>query len=313
MTNFDVWLLLRTDESGERKMERLKQFLKAMRTEQREHRSSFIVFTVLRLSVVIVMIRQLVNDNYESVFLCLLTLLLLTGPSIAQITLRVELPVALEIIIFLFVYAAEILGEIHQFYAAFPHWDTILHTLNGFLAAAIGFSLVELLNRNQKLVFRLSPFFTVLVALCFSMTVGVLWEFFEFAMDMILGLDMQKDTVIHSISSVLLETGGSGVPHKINGINEVYINGEALGLGGYLDIGLIDTMADLFVNFIGALIFAVLGYRYAGHRDKADPIQRFIPIQKDADKDYLLAAREKDMSAVSGPTVEICEEKERLQ
>lgn len=294
-------------------MERLRQFLKAMRIEQREHRSSFIVFTVLRLSVILVMIRQIFNGNYESVFLCLLTLLLLVGPSIAQITLRVELPSTLEIIILLFVYAAEILGEIRQFYEVFPHWDTILHTLNGFLAAAIGFSLVELLNRNQKLVFQLSPFFTALVALCFSMTVGIVWEFFEFTMDMVFGLDMQKDTVIHSISSVLLKESDGGIPYKIDEITEVYINGAELGIGGYLDIGLIDTMADLFVNFIGALVFAIFGYRYAKRRDAADPIQRFIPIQKDADKDYLLAVREKDAAAVSGLAVHVPKEEDRLQ
>lgn len=294
-------------------MERLRQFLKAMRIEKREHRSSFIVFTVLRLSVILVMIRQIFNGNYESVFLCLLTLLLLVGPSIAQITLRVELPSTLEIIILLFVYAAEILGEIRQFYEVFPHWDTILHTLNGFLAAAIGFSLVELLNRNQKLVFQLSPFFTALVALCFSMTVGIVWEFFEFMMDMVFGLDMQKDTVIHSISSVLLKESDGGIPYKIDEITEVYINGAELGIGGYLDIGLIDTMADLFVNFIGALVFAIFGYRYAKRRDAADPIQRFIPIQKDADKDYLLAVREKDAAAVSGLAVHVPKEEDRLQ
>ena len=294
-------------------MERLRQFLKAMRIEQREHRSSLIVFTVLRLSVILVMIRQIFNGNYESVFLCLLTLLLLVGPSIAQITLRVELPSTLEIIILLFVYAAEILGEIRQFYEVFPHWDTILHTLNGFLAAAIGFSLVELLNRNQKLVFQLSPFFTALVALCFSMTVGIVWEFFEFMMDMVFGLDMQKDTVIHSISSVLLKESDGGIPYKIDEITEVYINGAELGIGGYLDIGLIDTMADLFVNFIGALVFAIFGYRYAKRRDAADPIQRFIPIQKDADKDYLLAVREKDAAAVSGLAVHVPKEEDRLQ
>lgn len=137
-------------------MGRIKQFLKAIRVEQREHKSSFVVFAVLRLSVIAVMVRQLFNRNYESVFLCILTLLLLVCPSIIQITLRVELPTTLEIIIFLFIYAAEILGEIRQFYSVFPYWDTILHTLNGFLAAAIGFSLVELLNRNQKLLFQLA-------------------------------------------------------------------------------------------------------------------------------------------------------------
>lgn len=294
-------------------MERLRQFLRAMRIEQREHRSSFIVFTVLRLSVIAVMIRQLFNGNYESVFLCLLTLLLLVGPSIAQITLRVELPTTLEIIILLFVYAAEILGEVRQFYSVFPYWDTLLHTLNGFLAAAIGFSLVELLNRNQKLVFQLSPFFTALVALCFSMFVGIMWEFFEFTMDMVFGLDMQKDTVIHSISSVLLKESDGGIPYKINEITEVYVNGTELGIGGYLDIGLIDTMADLFVNLIGALVFSIFGYRYAKRRDAADPIQRFIPKQKDADKDYLLAVKEGTIAEGSTSAVYAHKEEEWSQ
>ena len=145
------------------------------------------------------------------------------------------------------------------------------------------------------------------------MTVGIMWEFFECGCDLMFGLDMQKDTVIHSISSVLLKESDGGIPYKIDEITEVYINGAELGIGGYLDIGLIDTMADLFVNFIGALVFAIFGYRYAKRRDAADPIQRFIPIQKDADKDYLLAVREKDAAAVSGLAVHVPKEEDRLQ
>lgn len=96
-------------------------------------------------------------------------------------------------------------GEISEFYLLFPFWDTVLHTINGFLAAAIGFSLVDLLNRSEKAVFSLSPLFMAIVAFCFSMTIGVVWEFFEFGMDQIGGLDMQKDTVIHTIRSVTLD------------------------------------------------------------------------------------------------------------
>lgn len=272
-------------------MKKIRHFFRAMRVEQREHKSSFIVFSILRLSVVVVMVRQLINRNYESVFLCLLTLLLLIGPSVAQITLRVELPTTLEIVIFLFIYAAEILGEIRNFYLVFPYWDTLLHTFNGFLCAAIGFSLVDLLNRDPNLPFQVSPAFMVLVAISFSMTVGVIWEFFEFGMDMVFGLDMQKDTIVHSISSVALDTSGRNLPITVHDITQVSVNGADLGLGGYLDIGLIDTMADLFVNFIGAIVFSVFGFRYAKKQDAADPIQRFIPTQKDADKDYLLLAK----------------------
>ena len=95
----------------------------------------------------------------------------------------------------LFIFSAEILGEISSFYVLFPFWDTTLHTLNGFLAAAIGFSLVDLLNRSDRVKFDLSPLFLSITAFCFSMTIGVLWEFFEFAMDQFFALDMQKDTI----------------------------------------------------------------------------------------------------------------------
>ena len=238
----------------------------ALHMELREHRSSFIVYFILRILVIVMMILQLMNQNYENVFLCVLTLVLLVGPSFIQVTFRVELPTLLEIIILIFIFAAEILGEISEFYLMFPFWDTVLHTLNGFLAAVIGFSLVDLLNRSEKTVFNLSPLFMAIVAFCFSMTIGVLWEFFEFGMDQIAGYDMQKDTVVHMIRSVTLDPAGRNVPYVIRDITETAVNGNELGLGGYLDIGLIDTMQDLIVNFIGAFVFSIIGFLYVKNR-----------------------------------------------
>ena len=237
---------------------KFKNWTTALSMELREHKSSAIVYFTLRALVIIMLVLQLLNRNYENVFLCILTLLLLVIPSLAQITFKVELPTALEIIILVFIFSAEILGEISEFYLVFPFWDTVLHTLNGFLAAAIGFSLVDLLNRSDRTVFSLSPLFTAIVAFCFSMTIGVVWEVFEFGMDMIMELDMQKDTVIHTIRSVMLDPGGHNVPYAIQNITDVAVNGQSLGLGGYLDIGLLDTMQDLIVNFIGAAVFSVL-------------------------------------------------------
>ena len=158
----------------------------------------------------------------------------------------------------------------------FPFWDTVLHTMNGFLAAAIGFSLVDLLNRSERTVFNLSPLFTAIVAFCFSMTIGVLWEFFEFGMDLIGGYDMQKDTVIHMIRSVTLDPAGRNVPYVLDGITETAVNGKELGLGGYLDIGLIDTMEDLIVNFIGAFLFSVIGFFYVKNRGKGGLVGTFF-------------------------------------
>ncbi|MFQ7308393.1 MAG: hypothetical protein ACLROY_07235 [Mediterraneibacter sp.] len=271
---------------------RLKNMGKAMYMELREHKSSFVVYFVLRLLVIVMMVLQLLNRNYENVFLCALTLLLLVIPSFVQVTFKVELPTTLEIIILLFIFAAEILGEISEFYLMFPFWDTVLHTMNGFLAAAIGFSLVDLLNRSERTVFNLSPLFTAIVAFCFSMTIGVLWEFFEFGMDLIGGYDMQKDTVIHMIRSVTLDPAGRNVPYVLDGITETAVNGKELGLGGYLDIGLIDTMEDLIVNFIGAFLFSVIGFFYVKNRGKGGLVGRFVPRRKRADRDFLRIAAE---------------------
>ena len=269
-----------------------KAFRQAMAKELREHRSSFIVFSILRILVLAVLVRQIMLASYESAFFCVLTLLLLYVPSWVQVKLRIELPPPLEITILCFIFAAEILGEVNAFYVVVPNWDTMLHTLNGFLAAAVGFSMVILLNDDERLTFHLSPFFLALVAFCFSMTIGVRWEFFEFSMDYFFGFDMQKDTVIHSIHSVLLDPTRTNTVVTIPNIQDVVINGQSLGVGGYVDIGIIDTMKDLFVNFVGAVVFSITGFFYAKSKGRRrTPAQGFVPSKKTEEQDYLEQAR----------------------
>ena len=276
----------------EKKREK-KHFRKAMEKELREHRSSFIVFYTLRLLVLVALVRQIFLHNYEGAFFCILTIVLLYIPSWLQVKLRIELPPPLEITILCFIFAAEILGEVNAFYVNVPNWDTMLHTLNGFLAAAVGFSMVLLLNDDERLTFDLSPFFLALVAFCFSMTIGVLWEFFEFGMDFFFHTDMQKDTVINAVYTVALDPTRTNKVVAIKGIQDVVINGESLGLGGYLDIGILDTMKDLFVNFIGAVVFSVTGFFYARSKgEKRTAAQSFVPSKKTEETDYLKQARE---------------------
>lgn len=262
-----------------------KTFKRAMDKELREHKSSFIVFYILRALVIVSLVRQIILDNYEGAFFCILTIVLLYVPSWVQVRLRIELPPPLEITILCFIFAAEILGEVNAFYVNVPHWDTMLHTINGFLAAAVGFSLVLLLNDNEKLTFDLSPFFLAMVAFCFSMTIGVLWEFFEFGMDRLFHMDMQKDTIVHTISSVMLDPTNKNIPITIDGITSVAVNGKNLGFDGYLDIGLYDTMEDLLVNFIGALTFSIFGYFYIKRRGKGRIARAFIPTITIEDKE----------------------------
>lgn len=248
----------------------------------RRKRTVAAVYILLRFLVIATMVAQFFNRDYESVFLCLLTLILLLLPTIVERALMVDLPNTLEIIIMLFIFAAEILGEIRSFYTTFYGWDTILHTINGFLCAAIGFALVDMLNRNEKFSLTLSPTYMAVVAFCFSMTIGVLWEFFECGMDQLFLLDMQKDAVVNTISTVMLDPTGGNTPVAIRDITDVVVitaGGEeiSLGLGGYLDIGILDTMKDLLVNFVGAVVFSFIGYFYVKNRGKGGFASRFIP------------------------------------
>ena len=252
----------------------------------------FAVYTILRLIVLATLVSSVIRGEYESAFICLLVLMLFILPFFIQQNFGIELPSTLEIIILLFIFAAEILGELKCYFITYPYWDSMLHTTTGFLCAATGFALIDILNRNSRIKFQLSPIYVALAAFCFSMTVGVLWEFFEFGMDRLFLMDMQKDTVVQSITSVMLDPTNSNIPVTIDGITSVTINGQELGFGGYLDIGLYDTMEDLFVNFIGAVVFSTIGYFYIKHRGQGKLAKAFIPtITEDAENTAELPER----------------------
>lgn len=260
----------------------------SLRRELREQiakdRSAFLVYSILRVLVLMVLVRSIWIQKWENAGICVLALCLFLIPSFLERKLKIELPTVLEVIIFLFIFAAEILGEINAFYIRSPFWDTMLHTVNGFLCAAVGFAMVDILNQNPKIKFTLSPLYLAVAAFCFSMTVGVLWEFFEFSADCFVHTDMQKDTILSSISSVMLDPDGGNKAMTLSGITDVTVNGQDLGLGGYLDIGLFDTMKDLLVNFIGAVVFSVIGYFYVKRRGKGKLASQFIPTLQPENK-----------------------------
>ena len=248
-----------------------------MKAEVKAHPWLAAAYFILRLLVLAVMVLQITNREWYDVFLCALTLTLFFIPSFVERRLHIDVPNTLEVIILLFIFSAEILGEIQEYYLTFPFWDTMLHTINGFLMAAIGIAMVDILNRSRKFKVRLSPVFVAVVAFCFSMTIGVLWEFFEYGMDCFFGMDMQKDTWITVVNSVSLHPDGKNIPVSVP-IESVVVNGETWR--GYLDIGLHDTMKDLLVNFIGAVIFSVIGMFYIMGRGKGWFAPRFIPRLK---------------------------------
>lgn len=243
----------------------IRRYIQRMKARIMLHRKQFIVYSILRFLVILTAIRCLFLKNYESFLFCILSLVLFLVPSIFEEKLSIEIPMTFHIIIYLFIYAAEILGEVNRYYTAIPGWDTMLHTLNGFLCAAIGVSLIQILNRGSKNL-SLSPIYVALTAFCFSMTIGVLWEFFEFSCDQFLHKDTQKDFVVQEISSVTLDETHSQIPVHVQDITRTTIetaSGEIYVIDhGYLDIGIIDTMKDLLVNFVGAVVFSGVGYFY---------------------------------------------------
>ncbi len=242
---------------------KINEYGRQLRNSYRENKAVFIFFTVLRAMVLITMIRSFFTGNYQNVMLCLLTLILFLVPAFVQDKMKLTIPPVFQAIIFSFIFAAEILGEVNHYYVRIPGWDTMLHTMNGFLCAAIGFSLIYLLNRGSR-NFNLTPFYLTLVAFCFSMTIGVVWEFFEFSMDSFFYLDMQKDFVVQDFGSVTLDPENMGTPIHVEGVADTVIHtadGQTYTVdGGYLDIGILDTMKDLLVNLAGALVFSIIGY-----------------------------------------------------
>ena len=242
-----------------------------LKSRLKKNKASFIVFSILRILILAIIVRSIMIGNYEGTATCILTLLLLLVPAFLEGALRVSIPPLFEIIIYCFIFAANILGELAHFYVKIPIWDTMLHTLNGFLFAAVGFATVDLLNRNSKNV-KLSPLYLTLVAFCVSMTVGVVWEFFECGMDLFFGTDMQKDFIVTTINSCELDPTHNQTVVSVKDIVSTQIttaSGEVVTIeGGYLDIGILDSMKDLFVNFIGAVVFCIFGFIYEKSESK---------------------------------------------
>lgn len=265
-----------------KKLEILKAVSPASLVRQiRTDKKAFCVYLVLMLLVIAVMLYSIFVGQWESVFICALTSILFFIPPFVEKTFRVELPTMLEVIALIFVFCAEILGEIAGFYTKFPIWDNLLHSVNGLMFAAFGFCLVDVFNRNKKFRFELSPLYLALFSFCFSMTIGVLWEFFEFGMDSFANIDMQKDRLVQDIYSVWFDPqNNNNVQAYPDIVSTTFVteSGQVVTMPGYLDIGLFDTMKDLMINFIGAVIFSVIGYFYIKQRGKGKFASHFIPV-----------------------------------
>jgi len=221
-----------------------------------------IVKIFLGLLIILIMVRQLILKEWFLAFTCCYTIGLFTIPRIFDKKFNIKFPVFMEIGIYLFIFASCILGEVGEYYIHVSWWDDLLHVTSGMLLMAISLYLVSVYDSRITRLY-LTNFFKILLSFCLTITVLVLWECFEFCMDKIFLTDMQKDTVIKEIVSVNLNEELVNRPVKIH-VDHLYVNHEDwINLyGGYIDIGLNDTMHDLFDGLIGSSIIAILSYLY---------------------------------------------------
>ena len=272
-------------KKGDRRGMKKGSYIKSLLDSYRENKRSFRLLVILQVLVLLTAVRCIFTKNYESLATCVLVLLLFLVPALIEDKMDLSIPPLFQAIIFAFIFAAEILGEVDHYYVKIPGWDTMLHTINGFLFAAVGFSLIYLLNRDSR-DFNLSPFYLSLVAFCFSMTIGVIWEFFECSMDLFFNMDMQKDFIIQNVNSVSLDPQNSGEVIHVKDIVGTLIttsSGETTAIeGGYLEVSILDTMKDLLVNLIGAVVFSTIGYitlRSSGSSTKAGKVADSLMIR----------------------------------
>lgn len=238
------------------------------------------IFLILSFCVLLCLVREIVRGDVKHILTVCLTLFLFLIPSILHRKFKIVFPSALEIMIYILVFSSEILGEVMAFYVHIKIFDTILHLLYGFVMTAIGFSLIDILNNNLKAKLLLVPKYLVLFGFCYGMSSGLTWEILEYTMDKCFNQDMQKDTVITEINSVLLNEEDDNKVKTID-IDELIVNEEDYieKYGGYIDIGLNDTMKDLIVNMIGTIVFSMMGHAYL--KGKCKVTSKFLLKKKD--------------------------------
>jgi len=209
-----------------------------------------LVFVTLFISTVYIAIRLIiapsgstspeqdfaVKSDYALMLLqCVLGLVVMLLPGVLQRKLKIIIPSGMHIAFALFLYCAVYLGEVHYFYFRIPHWDTMLHTFSGFALGALGLSIINILNKSESVPVTLSPAFIAIFAFCFAVAIGTVWEIYEFTVDSVAGLNMQK---------YMLESGEALIGHA----------------------ALADTMKDIIVDMFGALAISVAGYLSMKHK-----------------------------------------------
>lgn len=194
---------------------------------------------VLQLILLLEAVLALWSQRWFTAFLSSMIILITLLPLVFERRFRIHIPPDLQLAAICFVFASLFLGEIRDYYTRFWWWDMALHTLSGFLLGIVGFLLVHIMNEIDDIHVHMKPGFVAFFAFMFALGMGALWEILEFAMDSLLGMNMQKPML--------------GDPS-----------------------GLTDTMWDLIVDAVGALVISILGWRYLKNPGQKSLLERWI-------------------------------------
>ncbi|HCX73050.1 MAG TPA: hypothetical protein DHM37_04960 [Candidatus Cloacimonas sp.] len=195
----------------------------------------FILLTILAIII------SVIYAQWENLLSAFMTLILFLIPNMFYKRTNLVIPPIFKIIILIFIFASMYLGEIHSFFYRIRWWDVIMHSTSGMLLGYIGFLIIYALNKGKNIKVKLSPVFIAIFSFSFAVSIGVIWEIFEFGVDSILNMNMQK----------------------ARNLQEVY---------NYFDtrLGVIDTMRDLIVNAISACFISIIGFFYSKKKLKKD-------------------------------------------
>ena len=284
-------------------MTKREMIAKAIGIDPNRHfKRKLVMYVVTRMIFILVCAVSIIFEDYLTAFLCAIALIVFLLPTFLYNKFSIKVPSALEISAVIFTFMCVVGGEIGNLYAQFPLWDKILHTFSGFLIAAIGLAFIEFFTKRKGSVLRLTPFFAVFFAFMFALGVEVIWEVFEYFVDILTGTtDMQADYIIDYFTSKKAGGATNPVPVVVSGIKDVIITfedgREALVLPGYIDIGLADTMHDLIVGAAGALLFCTIEFIALVRRDKRMQMipESFVPKKKETETELALGEMMSDV------------------
>jgi len=183
------------------------------------------------LSLIVALVLELINQNWEFFFVTVLALGLIFATYYFQKKYKIRLPAKMQLAIILFIYAGVFLGEVRNYFVKYWWWDSLLHLFSGFAIGLIAFGIMYVLYKTEKV--KTSLVFIAVIIFSLSMTIGVVWEMFEFGVDHYMGANMQR------ARDLCPEIGACDTR-----------------------LGVVDTMKDFILNSIGALFASIIGYIY---------------------------------------------------